>query len=50
MKKLLEKFEARGYSGVLGFERTKIELAVVEERYEDAAMLRDELRRLEGQQ
>jgi hypothetical protein len=30
--------------------RTKIELAVVEERYEDAAMLRDELRRLEGQQ
>jgi hypothetical protein len=30
--------------------RTKIELAVVEERYEDAAMLRDELRRLENGQ
>jgi hypothetical protein len=29
--------------------RTKIELAIVEERYEDAAMFRDELRRLEGQ-
>jgi protein-arginine kinase activator protein McsA len=30
--------------------RAKIELAVVEERYEDAAMLRDELRRLESEQ
>jgi hypothetical protein len=30
--------------------RAKIELAVVEERYEDAAMLRDELRRLEREQ
>jgi protein-arginine kinase activator protein McsA len=29
--------------------RQQIELAVVEERYEDAAMLRDELRRLEDQ-
>jgi protein-arginine kinase activator protein McsA len=28
--------------------RAKIESAVFEERYEDAAMLRDELKRLEG--
>jgi protein-arginine kinase activator protein McsA len=28
--------------------RSQIELAVAEERYEDAAMLRDELRRLQS--
>jgi protein-arginine kinase activator protein McsA len=30
--------------------RAQIELAVAEERYEDAAMMRDELRRIESQQ